>query len=284
MIKNSPLPVSGACAVLGIKRSSYYAWKNRTQPSDSENDVRDSIHQIALEFPGYGYRRITVALRRQGKLVNHKRVLRLMREEHIVCKRKSFKPQTTNSNHNEPLYPNLTHNLAITGLNQLWVADITYILLAAGWAYLAAIIDRFSRKCVGWALSRRIDTRLCEDALDMALTTRQPLGINGLIHHSDRGVQYASHAYVNHLKSAGIRISMTQTGNPRENAFAETFFKTLKVEEVYLRDYQNLEDANRDIKQFIEDVYNAKRLHSSIGYQPPDELEAEVLKIRLLTV
>lgn len=284
MIQNSPLPVTGTCAALGVKRSSYYAWKNRKQPADSEKDVRDSINQIALEFPGYGYRRITVALRRQDKIINHKRVLRLMREEHIVCKRKSFKPQTTNSNHDEPLYPNLTRNLAITGLNQLWVADITYILLAARWAYLAAIIDRYSRKCVGWALSKRIDTRLCEDALDMAISKRQALGIKGLIHHSDRGVQYASHAYVNRLQSAGISISMTQTGNPRENAFAESFFKTLKVEEVYLREYQNFEEAHSNLKQFIEDVYNAKRLHSSIGYQPPDELETEVLKIRLLTV
>jgi len=282
MIQDSTLPISSTCAVLDIKRSSYYAWKNREQPTSS--DLISSIHQIALEFPGYGYRRITAALKRQGKLINHKRVLKLMREEHIVCKRKSFKPQTTNSNHSEPLYPNLTSNLAITGLNQFWVADITYILLAVWWAYLAAIIDRFSRKCVGWALSRRIDTSLCEDALDMAITKRQALGINGLIHHSDRGVQYASHAYVNRLQSAGIKISMTQTGNPRENAFAETFFKTLKVEEVYLREYQNFEEAHRNLKQFIEDVYNAKRLHSSIGYQPPDELEAEVLNIRLLTV
>ena len=280
MIQGSPLPVSSTCAALGVKRSSYYVWKNREKPAVSDMDLRDSIHQIALEFPGYGYRRIKFSLQRQGKLVNHKRVLRLMREEHIVCKRKSFKPQTTNSNHGEPIYPNLTRSLDITGLNQLWVADITYILIAKGWVYLAAIIDRFSRKCVGWALSRRIDTRLCEDALDMAITNRQAFGIGGLIHHSDRGVQYASHAYVERLQSAGIRISMTQTGNPRENAYAESFFKTLKVEEVYLREYLNFEEANWNIKQFIEDVYNAKRLHSSIGYQPPNELEAEVLKIR----
>lgn len=280
MIRDSNLPISCTCAALDVKRSTYYAWKNRKQPTVSDMNLRDSIHQIALEFPGYGYRRIKFSLQRQGKLVNHKRVLRLMREEHIVCKRKSFKPQTTNSSHDEPLYPNLTHDLAITGLNQLWVADITYILIAKGWVYLAAIIDRFSRKCVGWALSRRIDTRLCEDALDMAITNRQAFGIGGLIHHSDRGVQYASRAYINRLQSAGIRISMTQTGNPRENAYAESFFKTLKVEEVYLREYQNFEEASWNIKQFIEDVYNAKRLHSSIGYQPPDELEAEVLKIR----
>ena len=280
MIQGSLLPISSTCAALGVKRSSYYVWKNREQPTVSDMDLRDSIHQIALEFPGYGYRRIKFSLQRQGKLVNHKRVLRLMREEHIVCKRKSFKPQTTNSNHGEPIYPNLTRSLDITGLNQLWVADITYILIAKGWVYLAAIIDRFSRKCVGWTLSRRIDTRLCEDALDMAITNRQAFGIGGLIHHSDRGVQYASHAYVERLQSAGIRISMTQTGNPRENAYAESFFKTLKVEEVYLREYLNFEEANWNIKQFIEDVYNAKRLHSSIGYQPPSELEAEVLKIR----
>lgn len=280
MIQGNSLPVSCTCEALGVKRSSYYKWKHYKRTINSDNNVRDSIHQIALEFPGYGYRRITVALRRQGNQVNHKRVIRLMREEHIVCKRKSFKPQTTNSNHGEPLYPNLTHNLTVTGLNQLWVADITYILLAVGWAYLAAIIDRFSRKCVGWALSRRIDTNLCEDALAMAIAERQSLGMSGLVHHSDRGVQYASHTYIKRLQSAGIRISMTETGNPRENAFAETFFKTLKVEEVYLREYQTFEEAHLNLRQFIEDVYNAKRLHSSIGYRPPNELEAEVLNIR----
>lgn len=280
MILEGTLPVSRSCAALGVKRSSYYGWMNRESYPESDKDLRASIHHIALEFPGYGYRRIKVALQRQGKLANHKRVLRLMREEHIACKRKSFKPKTTNSSHDNALYPNLAHDVTVTGLNQLWVADITYILLAAGWAYLAAIIDRFSRKCVGWALSRRIDTQLCEEALEMAISKRKALGFDGLIHHSDRGVQYASYAYVKRLQSQGMRISMTQTGNPRENAFAESFFKTLKVEEVYLREYRSFEDAYLNIKQFIEDVYNKKRLHSSIGYRPPDELEAEVLKIR----
>lgn len=280
MIQESALPVSRGCRALDVKPSSYYAWKRRGLPIHRDRDLRAAIHQIALEFPGYGYRRITAELHRRSRPVNHKRIFRLMKEEHISCKRKSFKPQTTNSNHDQPLYPNLTRGIVVTGLNQLWVADITYILLATGWAYLAAIIDRFSRKCVGWALSRRIDTQLCEDALTMAMTQRKALGFSGLIHHSDRGVQYASRAYVTRLQFAGMRISMTETGNPRENAYAESFFKTLKVEEVYLREYQSFAEASRNIKQFIEDVYNAKRLHSSIGYRPPDELEAEVLNIR----
>jgi len=280
MIKTSAIPTNNACAALDINRGAYYAWKSREPSLNPNVGLISAIHAIALEFPGYGYRRIAAELRRQQKLTNHKRVLRIMREEHLLCRRKSFKPQTTNSNHGLPLYPNLARGFVVTKPNQLWVADITYVGIADGWLYLAAIIDIYSRKCIGWELSRRIDTALALNALDMAVTKRASLGFDELIHHSDRGVQYAAHAYVERLTARGIRISMTQTGNPRENAFAESFMKTFKVEEVYLRDYQTFEDAYQNIKTFIEDVYNAKRLHSSIGYKPPNEMEAEVLNIR----
>jgi transposase InsO family protein len=209
--------------------------------------------------------------------VNGKKVLSLMRQENILCKRKSFKPKTTNSNHTLPLYPNLTQDVVVTRPNQLWVADITYVHFQDGVAYLATILDLFGRKCVGWELSRHIDAALCLGALDKAIAQREPIGLKGLIHHSDRGVQYASHMYVDRLTTHDMLISMTQTGNPRENAFAESFFKTIKVEEVYLKEYETFEDAYRNIQRFIEDVYNAKRLHSSIGYKTPNEMEAEVL-------
>jgi len=277
MIQQSNLPISRACTALGMSRSNYYF-----KPIELSSDLllRSTIRDIALEFAGYGYRRITRALRRQNIIINHKKVLRLMRLENVLCKRKSFKPQTTNSNHNQPLYPNLVRNILVTKLNQVWVTDITYVAIANCWVYLATILDVFSRKCIGWALSRRMDTQLCLEALEMAVVQRKIIGFEGLLHHSDRGVQYASKEYVKTLTELGIKISMTETGNPRENAYAESFFKTLKVEEVYLKEYTTFEDAYQNIKHFIEAVYNAKRLHSSIGYQTPNELEAEALNIR----
>ena len=280
MIQASTVPITRACAGLEVERGTYYAWRGRTPRPDRNLGLRGAIHEIALEFPGYGYRRITAELHRRGLQANHKRVLAIMRTEHLLCKRRSFKPRTTNSNHNGQLYPNLTTDLVVTRPNQLWVADITYIGLAIGFVYLATLLDRFSRKCIGWALSRRIDAQLCLEALQMAIAGRRVFGFEGLIHHSDRGVQYTARAYTSCLSTIGAQPSMTQTGNPRENAYAESFFKTLKVEEVYLKEYETYEDAYRNIKAFIEDVYNAKRLHSSIGYRPPNELEAEVLNIR----
>lgn len=279
MIPTSSLPVRHACETVDVRRSSYYAWRKRPLRRDSQ-DLRVAMHVIAQEFPGYGYRRITAELHRRQLLVNRKKVLRVMREENILCTRKSFKPKTTNSNHDLPLYPNLTRDVIVTRLNQVWVADITYIHFGHGVGYLASIMDRCSRKCVGWELSRHIDAALALTALKKAISQRASLGFTGLIHHSDRGVQYASNKYVDCLTEHGIRISMTETGNPRENAYAESFFKTLKVEEVYLKDYTTFEHAYNDIQTFIEDVYNTKRLHSSIGYKTPNEAEAEVLNIR----
>lgn len=279
MIQNSDLSITKACSVLDLGRSNYYNWSKSPGTDDDDTKFRDTIQEISLEFIRYGYRRITAELHRRGIEINHKKVLGIMREEHLLCAKKTSRPHTTNSNHNLPLYPNLTRDLIVTRLNQLWVADITYVQLGHEFVYLAAIVEIFSRKCVGWDLSRRIDAQLALAALNMAIAERTTLGFEQLIHHSDRGVQYASKEYVGRLQSLGIKISMTESGNPRENAFAESFMKTLKVEEVYLKEYETFEEAHSNIKQFIEGVYNAKRLHSSIGYVPPNEKEAEALNI-----
>lgn len=276
MIIESKLTISKVCEGLPISKASFYRWKNKEDKPENEVVLKE-IQEITLEFPKYGYRRVTKELHRRNKRINHKRVLSVMKENNLLVRKKKYKPITTQSNHGLPLYPNLIRGVTVTGLNQVWVADITYIRLPKEFIYLAAIIDIFSRKCIGWALGRDIDAQLALDALNMAIKERKWMGLENLIHHSDRGVQYASHAYVARLKSEGILISMSETGNPRENAFAESFFKTFKVEEVYINEYETFEDAYKNIKQFIDAVYNAKRLHSSIGYKPPIEFENEVL-------
>ena len=225
-----------------------------------------------MEFPGYGYRRVTAALRREGWSVNHKRVLRIMREESLLCQLKRRFVPTTDSAHSLKRYPNLVEDTRIDGLDQVWIADITYVRLPTTFCYLAAILDAYSRRCVGWHLSRFIDTGLTLSALEMALWSRRPAV--GLIHHSDQGVQYASSEYVLRLEQAGARISMAAVGNPYENAQVESFFRTLKLEEIYLKDYRDFEEAHANIGGFIEEVYNEKRLHSSLGYLPPVEFEA----------
>lgn len=279
--KTTTLSIQSSCSTLEVSRSTYYHWKNQSQQEeDAKASLLREIENISLECMGYGYRRITKELERRGTKANHKKVLRIMRENDLLCKPKKFKPVTTNSNHSQPLYPNLTKNLIVTKPNQLWVVDITYIHLSKEFIYLATIIDIFSRKCIGWELGRSMETQLPLNALNKAILERKRFGFEELIHHSDRGAQYASNEYVAMLEANGIKISMTETGNPRENAYAESFFKTLKVEEVYLKEYQDFDDAYRNIKKFIQDVYNKKRLHSSIGYVPPEEYEKEVLNIR----
>lgn len=267
--------VRALCALFGASRSWYYA----RPPADERRvaqDValRDAIEALLLEFPGYGYRRVTHALTRAGWTVNHKRVLRVMREESLLCqlKRRFVVPSTTDSRHHFTTYPNLLADAVLDAPNQAWVADITYIRLPTTFVYLACLLDAFSRRCVGWQLSRQIDTSLTRAALEMALRVRPPA--LGLIHHSDRGVQYASAAYVACLEQVGARLSMSAVGNPYDNAQAESFFKTLKQEEVYLNDYQTFAEAEANIGRFIDDVYNTKRLHSSLGYLPPVEFEA----------
>lgn len=261
------------CAILEISRSWYYA---ADAPTSSEIDtlLRARIEEIVLEFPGYGYRRVTKTLQRAGQEVNHKRVLRIMREESLLCQLKRRFVATTDSRHEFGSYPNRIKGLVVTRLNQVWIADLTYVRLPRGFVYVAAILDWLSRKVVGWAVSRWIDAALALEALDHALTTR-PVHA-GLTHHSDHGVQYASTAYVSRLQKHGMAMSMAAIGNPYENARAESFFKTLKTEEVYLKDYSDAADAEKQIGHFIDAVYNAKRLHSSLDYRPPDEFERDI--------
>jgi transposase InsO family protein/ketosteroid isomerase-like protein len=266
------LSVRRLCALLGVGRSWYYAPPGT--PTRAERDValRDAIERLVLEFPGYGYRRVTKALQREGWTINHKRVLRVMRQESLLCHLKRRFVVTTDSGHALQTYSNLAAEFEPTGPDQLWVADISYIRLPTTFVYLACILDAWSRRCVGWRVAPTIDTQLTLAALDQALATRRPAP--GLIHHSDRGVQYAGGAYVARLEEVGARISMAAVGNPYENAKAESFFKTLKYEEVYLQQYRTLAEAEGGLGRFITDVYNAKRLHSSLGYASPVEVEA----------
>ena len=261
------------CELFSVSRSWYYERPTPEKRAHRDFELRDAIERIVLQFPGYGYRRVTAALRREGWTVNHKRVLRIMREESLLCQlQRRFVP-TTHSAHPFARYSNLIKDIWIGGLDQVWISDITYVRLPTTFCYLAAILDAYSRRCVGWHLSRFIDTSLTLGALEMALVSRRPNP--GLIHHSDQGVQYASGEYVARLEEAEVRISMAAVGNPYENAKAESFFRTLKMEEVYLKDYRTFEEAHENIGEFIEEVYNWKRLHSSLRYLPPAEFEAQ---------
>lgn len=273
------ISIERLCFLMGVSRSWYYERPCAEQKARKDVELRDAIERLVLEFPGYGYRRVTAALRREGRSANHKRVLRIMRQESLLCQIKRRFVPTTDSAHAFGVYPNLIKDMELDGLDRVWISDITYVRLPTTFCYLAAILDAYSRRCVGWHLSRWIGTRLTLSALEMALAARQPAA--GLIHHSDQGVQYASSEYVLRLEQAGARISMAAVGNPYENARAESFFRTLKVEEVYLKDYRTFEEAEQNMGHFIEEVYNKKRLHSSLGYLPPVEFEAQhALKVR----
>jgi len=258
---------------MGLARSSYYYQPRGVSPAklEADADLRDRMEQIALRFPRYGYRRMTRQLQREGWAVNHKRVLRLMRESDLLVKSKRKWLSTTESRHGFRVWPNRYREVQPTGINQVWVADLTYVRLRWEFVYLAVILDAFSRRVVGWALSRSLDARLTVAALRAALQDRQPLA--GCLHHSDRGVQYACDDYVTLLLEAGLEISMGRRGNPFDNAQAESFFKTLKHEEVNLTQYRNFEEAVGSIGAFIEEIYNRERLHSALGYRPPAEFE-----------
>lgn len=270
------LSVKRMCELMKVSKTAYYNWSLKipgVNSSLSHSELDKEIENIVIEFPGYGYRRVTAELKRRRCTLNHKKVLKIMRENNLVKKRKRRYISTTDSAHGLLVYPNLVKEFVPTDINQLWVADITYIHLRFEFAYLAAILDAFSRKVVGWALRDNLSQELSLSALRMALTRRN-IG-PGLIHHSDRGVQYACKEYIHLLKNYDIIISMSAKGNPYENAQAESFIATLKREEVHLFDYESMAEALERIGYFIEDVYNIKRLHSSLGYLPPAEFESK---------
>lgn len=260
----------------GVSRRGFYRFRVRPEIArERDMDLRDAIQRIALEWPAYGRPRITEELRRRGWVVNAKKVYRLLREDNLLCVRKRKFVVTTNSNHGLHVYPNRAAGMVLTGIDQLWLADITYIRLIEEFVYLALILDAYSRKGIGWALGHTLEATLTIEALKMALVRRQPAA--GLVHHSDRGVQYAASDYTDLLKSNGIVISMSRKGNPWDNAACESFIKTLKYEEVLRNEYRDLAEAHASIQAFIEKVYNQKRLHSALGYVPPAEFEAQLL-------
>jgi putative transposase len=267
--------VAHLCAIAGLSRASYYRWLEPKLSATDDADLRDLIQRLALKRRFEGYRRITRRLRdEEGLIVDAKRVLRLMREDNLLSlRRKPFVAASTDSRHPFPIAPNLARGLQPTGLDQLWVADITYVRLAAAFVYLAVVIDAFSRKVVGFALDAYIDARLALEALDKAIAARDPPP--GLIHHSDRGVQYACADYAAKLDHRGFQRSMSRPGNPYDNAKAESFMKTLKAEEANGKAYVDLEDARANISTFIDDIYNADRLHSALDYKSPIAFEAE---------
>jgi transposase InsO family protein len=263
------------CEAAGFSRSGYYRFLDPVKPAGLDMDLRDEIQKIALEWPCYGSRRITVELKTRKWEVNRKRVQRLMREDNLLCvTKRRFVVPTTDSSHGLRVYPNRAASMMLTGIDQLWVADITYIRLEEEFVYLAVILDAYSRRVIGWHLDQGLDNSLTLHALRMALRERSVLP--GLVHHSDRGVQYASHEYTQLLKDHGIDISMSRKANPWDNAACESFMKTLKYEEVYRTEYRNLAQARTCIGEFLEKVYNQKRLHSALSYRSPVEFETSL--------
>jgi putative transposase len=255
-----------------VSRSGFYRFDDADPEPDPDMDLRDAIQKIAVEWPAYGRPRMTKELRERGWTVNPKRVHRLMREDNLLCVRKRKFVITTDSKHTRKVYPNLARDMVLTAINQLWRADITYIRLCDEFVFLAVILDAYSRRVIGWALDRTMEDALTLAALRMALAHRafEP----GLVHHSDRGSQYASNDYTDLLRTHGIEISMSRKGNPWDNAACESFIKTLKYEEVLRNEYRDLADARASIREFLEKIYNRKRLHSALGYMPPARFEA----------
>ena len=260
------------CDLLRVGRASYYRHWQSSAPREEETELRQRLQELALAHRHYGYRRLSVLLRREGLAVNHKRVLRLMREDNLLCLRQQpFVPLTTLSVHSWPVLPNLVRDLRPSGLDQIWVADITYIRLREGFVFLAVVLDAFSRKLVGWAMADHLQASLAVAALTMAIAVRRPAP--GLIHHSDRGTQYACAEYRAALEQHGLQASMSRVGNPYDNAKAESFMATLKREQIDGRRYRDLAEATADIGAFIDTVYNSQRLHSALGYRSPTEFE-----------
>jgi putative transposase len=266
------LAVRTMCERTAVSRAGFYRFVLSSQkPARRDPALRDEIQKIALAWPSYGTRRITAEVRHRGWKVNRKRVQRLMREDNLLCLRKRKFVVTTASGHGLAVYPNLAGSMEVSGVDQLWVADITYIRLEEEFVFLAVILDAYSRRVIGWELDRTLEDRLTLVALRMALAQRPVKA--GLVHHSDRGIQYASGDYIQELKEHGIGVSMSRKANPWDNAACESFMKTLKWEEVYRSEYRDLQDARRRIGEFLEKVYNEQRLHSALGYVSPVEFE-----------
>jgi putative transposase len=273
MMQREGFQASHACEIARVSRASFYRHDQEHEPRQADVELRDLIQRIVLENRCYGYRRVRSELEHRGVVANHKRVLRLMRADNLLAVRKRRFVLTTDSEHGYAVYPNLAARLQLSGINQLWVADITYVRLREIFLYLAILMDAYSRRVVGWDLGEDLRAGLALAALDRALADRaiEP----GIVHHSDRGVQYCCHAYVEKLHAHGFAISMSRTGNPYDNAKAESFMKTLKCEEVYLHQYRDQEEARASIHTFIEEVYNRKRRHSALGYLSPDAFEIQ---------
>jgi len=263
------------CLLAGLSRAGYYRHWQANRPRQEETALRDRVQKLALANRHYGYRRLTAELKREGWAINHKRVLRIARDDNLLClRRRAFAPQTTQSDHRYKVYPNLARSLELMATNQLWVADITYIRLDEAFVYLAVVLDAFSRKVIGWAVDNHLKASLALAALRMALASRA-VTPGALIHHSDRGIQYAGAEYIAELSRHGIVASMSRPGCPYDNAMAESFMKTLKQEEVDGTTYRDLDHVRAAMSEFLETVYNQRRLHSALGYRPPVEFEAE---------
>jgi putative transposase len=268
----SGLSIAEACDAARLSRAGFYRHFDEHLPRQADTELRAQIQQICLEKRCYGSRRVAFELHKQGQVVNRKRVIRLMRADNLLCLRKRRFVCTTDSRHTYAVYPNLTRDWKPDGINQLWVADITYIRLRESFLYLAVILDAYSRRVIGWALEDTLEAKLTVKALKRALEDR-PVKAS-LVHHTDRGVQYCAREYVDLLRSHGIQISMSRAGNPYDNALAESFMRTLKCEEVYLHTYRDREDVLVHIQDFLERIYNCERLHSSLGYTDPVAYEA----------
>lgn len=263
------------CELAQVSRAGFYRYFRQQQPREEAREVQAAIHQIVVDHHGrYGYRRVTHELRHRGMIVNHKRVARIMREDNLLAVQPRAFVTTTDSNHDLEVYFNLAARMKLSGVNQLWVADITYIRLREEFVYLAVILDAFSRKVVGWALERHLTAQLCIAALEQALAKRQPLA--GLVHHSDRGVQYASKAYIDLLRANQIQPSMSRPANPYDNASCESFMRTVKREEIHVNRYRDLEHLRANIAIFIDQYYNCQRLHSALGYRSPEQFEQQL--------
>jgi len=266
------LSIERMCELAWVSRAGFYRSLQEQQPVEEDMEVRSAVQQIVVQHRRrYGYRRVARELHRRGMPVNHKRVVRIMREDNLLAVQPKAFVATTDSQHDLKVHLNLARRMTLTGINQLWIADITYIRLHAEFVYLAVILDAFSRKVVGWALGRHLKSGLAVTALKQAITGRQPLP--GLVHHSDRGIQYACGEYVDLLEANQIIPSMSRPANPYDNASCESFMKTLKREEIYANQYENLEDLRANLEEFIERYYNRKRLHSALGYCSPEEFE-----------